>query len=571
VIARIARVLAAVGVMTAIAVWPGSARAQDASGPAVELTGAGSGSVFGLMDAWKVPLYTSKSGMNLGFFDRGDKDGRLEFAQGDVDFAVSAEPLSDSDNQSLASRNIHAIVAPIAVSAASFIVGIPNSSNGFAEQKPPLTDDDPLPPPTPLSGPFKVSPGLLASIFVTNDPTYPTWLDGTFASNNGITAAVIPGGNAAPVIESNPSASDWYLELYFKSQASAVWSAEAQFHQLDPSVQSEDWPFQPAFARSGQESVASLIGDAIISASPNATAIRPGGNVGAIAPWAATEQIQREVAAKAPSFLYTLQIPNAAGDWVSPTTASISAAAAAAASADADPALYAMTHAVPGAYPLTWLSNIMVPDSGLSPDKATALATFMRYAVGPGLDASQAIGEGQLPPQLGAKTLSAADEMLRDNCDAAKGKVVTVADGGPFWPTGVAPPASSLICQSTAASTTPTTTTGTETVGGTGVDTGALGSSDGSGSSLGPVTPTDNPSGTAEVASAQTPTAPSSTGATGGTARKPAYETTVVAQLPMSPPSDGRGTLDRLTTMLLGGLAFLLVRAGLRRFNGSTP
>ena len=121
-IARIARIGAVVGVMVAIAVWPGSARAQE-SGPSVELTGAGSGSVFGLMDAWKIPLYTSNSGMNLGFFDRGDKDGRLEFAQGDVDFAVSAEPLSDSDNQTLAGRNIHAIVAPIAVSAATFIVG----------------------------------------------------------------------------------------------------------------------------------------------------------------------------------------------------------------------------------------------------------------------------------------------------------------------------------------------------------------------------------------------------------------------------------------------------------------
>jgi uncharacterized 2Fe-2S/4Fe-4S cluster protein (DUF4445 family) len=118
--------------------------------------------------------------------------------------------------------------------------------------------------------------------------------------------------------------------------------------------------------------------------------------------------------------------------------------------------LYGLAENVPGAYPLTWVENIMVPDAGLSADTATGVATLMRFQATAGQVAAVSLGEGSLPAPLLEQTEDAADEVVLSNCKGSGKKVTYVADGGPFWPKAVPAPASVPICESTAA---PTSTT----------------------------------------------------------------------------------------------------------------
>jgi phosphate transport system substrate-binding protein len=571
VIGRLCRVVAALGVMAAVAVWnPGAARAQDTTPTPVELIGAGTGSVFGVMNqVWKRQLYSSTLGMNLGYFDRGDKGGRTQFASGDVDFAVSALPMSADDTAALAARGASPITAPIAVSAIGFLAGMPHAAGGMQRYAVP---DDPEAPLTfePITGPVltNVPATSLAQVFLSGGQVR-VFSDPSFTSQ--YLPDLVKDSSSLPVVRTDPSATNFFLEQFLRSVAPDAWTGLATQNGLPATIQLEDWPFANQYARSGEEAVASLIGTANDNAGvSNGHSIFPGGNIGPVSPWAMKEQYDTN--ADRPddqkSYLYTIALRNGAGEWVAPTPQSIDAAA----NAGGGTPLYGLAENVPGAYPLTWISNIIVPDKGLPADKATALATFMRYAAGPGQLQAATLGEGQLPPALVARTMAAADQMLKSNCDAAKGDLVTVDGGGPYWPTGITPPASSTICVVPPGTATTTTTVGDGGGGVAAAGSGFIGggsSSDATGTSSDAAPTTSGTSGgsagSTEVASAVTGATPT------GRATRPAASTrSVAAELPLGAPDDGRGTLDRLTTMLLGGLAFLVVRAGVRRFGASS-
>ena len=111
-------------------------------------------------------------------------------------------------------------------------------------------------------------------------------------------------------------------------------------------------------------------------------------------------------------FVELLPILNANGEYVAPTSASITKAAA----AGGDQPLYAFDHKVPGAYPFTWIDHLYAPAHGLSVEKTEGLATLIRYIVTAGQDVAATVGEGRLPDSLVQKSLDAADALVMSNC-----------------------------------------------------------------------------------------------------------------------------------------------------------
>ena len=153
--------------------------------------------------------------------------------------------------------------------------------------------------------------------------------------------------------------------------------------------------------------------------------------------------------------------------------------------------------------------------------------------------------------------------MVLSNCKGRAKKVTYVSDGGPFWPKAIPAPASVPVCESTA-SPTPTTVASSDapTVEGDSLDVPGFdtGSTDYS---------SDDSTGYADTSSADSSTTdeiadggsggPSGT-ADGGTTGDPTEIAVVAAQLPLPAPNDGRYVLDRLATLMMGGVAFLLLR-----------
>jgi len=138
-----------------------------------------------------------------------------------------------------------------------------------------------------------------------------------------------------------------------------------------------------------------------------------------------------------------LSIPNADGDFVAPTPAAIeegidTAAAPpvneSACSASNTNAMYAATHPVAGAYPLSWVDCMYVPTKGLTLEKTDAIAGVIRYLVTDGQNVLEPSGDGRLPPVYIGQAEAAANTVVTDNCAAAGGKVVLTASATPWTP-----------------------------------------------------------------------------------------------------------------------------------------
>ena len=116
----------------------------------------------------------------------------------------------------------------------------------------------------------------------------------------------------------------------------------------------------------------------------------------------------------------TAAIRNAAGDYVRPTNGTMAAALRHMSGNGSGTQQVNLTSKDPRAYPLTMVIYAMVPTSGLSHAKATAIARFLDFAVGAGQ--TPGIQPGQLPPgylplpaSLRAKTRKLAVEVANQS------------------------------------------------------------------------------------------------------------------------------------------------------------
>lgn len=541
-----------------------------AQGTPFELTGSGAWSVNNQMAVWRSLMYLGSDSVDLSYIAKGDRDGRQIFARGDADFVVTGRPLTAEDNAELAARKVKVVSAPIAVASMAFLLSGPYPK-GLEVYTP---DPDPELNGTRVryEGDLKLPNTTLANIFLDR-AIINNWYDPAFVAAN---RDAVPAGSVfapvinptIPVVRSDPSATNYYLQEFARQLAPEEFLQKVAESKLTNFVVSENWPFLSTASRAGSVTTANLVAG---GQNPKEGVVPYGGVITATP---ASEAINQ--AADFPDTqLFVPAIQNGAGEWVFPNTDSLSKAIDA---TDEKAVLPALTTNVPGAYPLAWVNRLYAPTSGLSIRTTNAIATLIRVAAVSNSATAKATGEGALPDRMVRESLAAADAIVAGNCTGSGRTIVSAKDGGPNWPKKLPVVAAAVpVCVGPASAATTTSTPSlptTEvpvTVGGTNQispdysDVGGYSSVDSSsvdsfaGDYAGPVgdADVDLPSLGVDVPGAV------GTGAAPGTTKTAAA--LVSAELPMALPDDGRGRLDRLTTMLLGGLLLVGARGLARR------
>jgi hypothetical protein len=359
----------------------------------------------------------------------------------------------------------------------------------------------------------------------------------------------------APVMRSEPSGTNYYLQEFAKTAAPDIWEGlKAADTRITWEPISERLPRISGASRQGVDQQSLQLG--LIGADPASGGVS-GFTKGIMAPVPASAK--GAVAQAFPGTpLAFIEVQNAHGDWVSPTPASITKAV----EAGGDDPLHALKTPVEGAYPLVWVNHLYAPATGLSPVKTEALATTIRYLATDGQTAAEPVGEGKLSAALVKQALAGADKLVSSNCVGSDRKIVKSSDPGPYAPDlpGIKAIGPMLHCEPVGpqATTTTSTTTTFPTDTTPYVDPGIItdpGISD---------IPLD-PGYTTDTAPTET-TAPVATTVAPKAAPSTTVSTTLpTAALPMAVPNGRPGGYDQMSALLMGGSVPLLFGPGLKR------
>jgi ABC-type phosphate transport system substrate-binding protein len=569
--------IAAGVVVMAVATPSPSASAAPQQQQLVTVQGAGAWSVSAELTAWQNELATAADWVNLDYVKHGSALGRQDLVAGNVDFAISGTSFTTEELAGVKGGASAFIDAPIQVASLATFVEPPQG--GFQSVTVRCDPDDPAtwPPDVtdgsvecivkaPYTGPIRIPNRDLGAMIVHYVfgafPPLNAWNHPDVLAAFGVDAIDTGRITAAPGFagRSDPDEVNFYLQTFVKTAAPDIWAANAA---ANPTV-----PWEPITERMGQ-----VVGVSRDGAEQQLAQLVQGGCgvfglcapdvAGGIAPAPPSMLAQFHVAfPEQPVELAQMQ--NANGDWVGPTVGAINKAV----DAGRDTPLYALTHDVPGAYPLVWVDRLYAPAHGLSVDKTEGLATLIRYLATTGQEKATAAGDGRLPAVLVQEALDAANKLVLSNCVGAGRRVVVSSDPG-----RAAPPTAKamraigqmLHCEAVAPPTTVSTVAATTTtvqatavpgtappVAGTfdnGASSGSSALGDASAVPDAPATPGSDGSSPAG-GKGRSPTA--SVGAEANTLL-------TASKLPLGRPDGASGT-DRLATFLLGAVLYLLVR-----------
>jgi hypothetical protein len=379
---------------------------------------------------------------------------------------------------------------------------------------------------------------------------------------------------------SEGSAQNKYLMEYTRAVSPAVWAMKQQ--QL-PSFTWEPIGEQFSARNLSYFGAETVIGRAAFLSDRNG---QYGDNWSGNATAVPTTYVNRLLADYPAAGFQVAQIQNKHGDWVSPNATSIGAALAAGTTPN-----IAATTSIAGGYPLTWVNRLYTVAGTLGPDKANAMAGFIRFAVTDGQAAVVADGGVALTTALRDEALSAADQIVAANCPSATHHVVTEgpAEFEPDLPlvgaivsvkhcrlTPVVTTTTSPVTTTTVATTDPTPSV--VTVASASPTTAPAAQSvytpsytpsyspsyspsipfdASSGAGAETVTETTVPPDTTEASPAPSSTIGTATGGTpgGGAGTRPRGRQ--LDALPLPTPSDGSEGFKKLGTLMLGAGAFL--------------
>jgi hypothetical protein len=370
--------------------------------------------------------------------DRAEGSGqvRREFIDGDLDFVVTGVPFSTAEVAELRDAGREVIGAPVqAVGLALF---------GFAPALPVFpgrcapTDlvEDPgctFFDATRYGGAVRLTPSVVADLFYerSNIWTLPELSSSLELPADG-SFFLAPINGPRPLVRNDADASNLYLDRYLASTAAETRQAVLSgIPGADPAAApTETWPNPVTPSRQGQDNLVAQISEGL---DPGASSKSEGGSVGAASVSAVRSAFElNELRPEAErTGLFRVQLRNAAGEWVAPSTESISAAVAAAGGSP----MGGSVDPVPGAYPITWVNRLYAPATGLTADEANVVATMIRVQVTAGQgDPALLLGDGRLPAPQVREALDAADRIVSSNCAAAKGTVVRAQGLGPYAP-----------------------------------------------------------------------------------------------------------------------------------------
>jgi hypothetical protein len=487
----------------------------------------------------------------------GTRDLRTTFIEGQGDVVVSGADFTEPEKLVLSKAGKEVVSAPVqAVGLAffGFVPPLPTFPDGCEE------DDTCLERRQAYDGPIRFAPDVLANFYFERSNV---WSDDQF-----LAALEIPAGRfffppikgPRPLVRTEPDASNLYLESYLATTSPAIWALsrkELPGATANPQV-SETWPNSVTPSRLGMDNVVSQVREGL---DPGSSELSFGGTITAgsvsLVEESFTLNVLRPAAQRVPMF--RVQVRNAAGEWVLPSTESITAAVAA---GEGIPNAGSVGVAVPGAYPITWVNKLYAPTTGLGADKANAVAALIRWQVTAGqTDAAlKASGDGKLTPKLVATALAAADQVVKSNCAAAKGAVKTSRSAGGTAPAGGFPGLDEVTyCVGPSTETTtdsPVEESAASDFGSSEFDTSfsdtGLVSSE---LSLDTGTAGEEPSVLGETATNE----PASASGTAGTAQGTQFA------MPFGVPGQSLPPLDRAATIGMGALAYAGIRSYRRR------
>ena len=545
---------------------PGAVAAPAPTPEPVQLKGEGTWGPYRELVHWQDDLFGASAPIDLSYTSTGSTLGRQDYAAGGLDYVISGRPFGVDELAKLEGGVAGLIDVPIQVEAMAFLLAVP-IPEGFEAitfvcdpYDPDIPDPEACIVRTPYTGAIRVpSENLAAMIFRyagTGQVPISSWNAPETLAAMGVPNFSLPEqASPAPVMRSEPSATNYYLQEFAKTAAPTVWEGlKAADSRIQWEPITERLPRLSGASRQGVDQQSLQLG--LTGADPASGGISgfTKGIIAAVPPSA--KGAVNEAFPTTP--LTFIEMKNASGDWVAPTPESIDKAV----EAGGDDPLHALTKPAPGAYPLVWVNHLYAPATGLSVDKTEALATTIRYLATAGQDAAEPVGEGKLSEALVAKALEGADKLVRSNCVGTGRRIVTSADPGPHAPDL---PALKVIgpmlhCEAVGPVATTTTaapaTTAPDTVP---VDTTPLPAGDGAidPGYLDPsLTGGVGGSGDGTDAGSTVPVATTPVKAAATTAPLPVEP--VVANLPMAVPSAQRIGYDRLSALLVGAALYLL-------------
>lgn len=533
----------------------GPAVAADAPEP-VQLKGEGTWGPYQEVVAWQDALYGSAAPVDLAYTSTGSALARQDYVAGGLDYVISGRPFAADELAKVSGGAAGLIDVPIQVEAMAFLLAVP-LPEGFETidlvcdpYDPETPDPDACIVRTPYTGAIRVpNRNLAAMVFrYSGAGQIPigSWNDpGTLAAM-GVTNFSLPEqASPAPVMRSEPSATNFYLQEFAKTAAPDIWEGlKAADERIQWEPITERLPRLSGASRQGVDQQSLQLG--LVGADPASGGVS-GFTKGILAPVPPSAKVAVNQAFPSTQLTF-IEMQNAAGDWVAPTPESIEKAV----DAGGDDPLHALANPVPGAYPLVWVNHLYAPAKGLSVAKTEALATTIRYLATDGQDAAKPVGEGKLSAPLVKQALEGADKLVTSNCVGNDRKIVETTSPGPYAPDlpGIKAIGEMLHCEAVGpvATTTATTVPGTLPPDTTPyVDPGLT--ADTSFDTSGFDDSTDG-----AVTFPPTTAAPAPTKATTSTAPAgPKAGDPVVGALPFTVPSGKPQGYDRMAALLVGG------------------
>jgi hypothetical protein len=578
-----------VAVLTGTSGSTAHAASTTSPAPAIVLRGEGAWSAYELNTGWHNDLATAKTPIDLRYTAVGSYFGRADFLKNGADWAISGVPFTDAELAQAKIKRSDLVDAPLLVSSLGMMFEVPEGGStrpGFneLEQRCDPFDESTWPPDIttldqalngclvwkpPYTGQIKVPwTNLAAMLFTetrdahggTTGEPLDSWNEpGVLAAFGVSNLLSIPlGTGPSTVLRSDPDETMYYLQQFAERFTPKVWDLLKQDNPQatwDPIT--ERLPRNFSLTRGQADQQADLVK---WPPSDPASGQAPAGGV--LAPIPASIIVEPrntwQITNAPADFVKFLPVQNDNGDWVQPTTASLTKAAA----AGLESPLYAFAHKVPGAYPFTWIDHLYAPAHGLSIDKTNALATLMRYLATAGQAVAAKAGEGTLPPPLVAQSLAAANALVASNCVGNDRVVVQQSDPGSFAPTSPTLTGLGSVSLCDQKRPTPPTSAAPAAAGQPVVTTSP-------GSSFATGTYVSNPEASSAVAASSSASA-STASSTGSSASQPATATKtevgakkkrtllVASGLPIQLP--GSSSTDKLGAFLLGALLFLVLR-----------
>jgi phosphate transport system substrate-binding protein len=310
-----------------------------------DLTGAGATFPYPLYSKW-FDAYAKKTGVKINYQSIGSGGGIRQLSEQTVDFGATDAPMSDAElGKAKGGAVLH---VPTALGAVVVIYNLPG-----------------------LTAPLKLTGEVLAAIF---QGQITKWNDARIASLNA--GAALPATDILVVHRSDGSGTSYVFTDYLAS-VSPAWATK-------PGKGKEvQWPV--GLGAKGNEGVAGQV-----KQTPGAVGYA-------------------ELVYATQNKLATATLRNAAGEYVAPSIASVTAAAAGAASKLPPTTDYRVSIVnAPGAgvYPISSFTWLLVYQKQADPAKGKKLTDFLRWALSDGQGMEAALDYAPLPEAMRSALVS---------------------------------------------------------------------------------------------------------------------------------------------------------------------